>query len=916
MAYEKIGWNDYDDDLSLEENIARNAVATDTLLNRMDEGIAKANNVSVTVETTDAPSVEIVDNEAGDGYTMNFGIPKGEKGDKGDAGADGADGAAATVTVGEVTTGEAGTDASVTNSGTENAAVLDFVLPKGEKGDQGEKGEQGDPGQDGADGAAATVTVGEVTTLEAGEEATVTNSGTENAAVLDFAIPKGEKGDQGDPGPAGADGAAATIEVGSVTSGDTASVKNAGTESSAVLNFVLPKGDKGDQGEKGDKGDPFSIAKTYASVDEMNEDFDDEEVAEGQFVVIATGDVNDEDNAKLYVKGAESFTFITDLSGADGLQGPAGADGAPGADGADGVAATIVVGQVTTGEAGTDATVTNSGTANAAIFDFVIPKGEKGDKGDQGDPGQDGAEGAQGPEGPQGPQGNPGAAGADGAAATVTVGEVTTLEAGEEATVTNSGTENAAVLDFAIPKGEKGDKGDPFTIKKTYASVSAMNDDFSNDDVPEGSFVMIDTGNVEDEDNAKLYVKGADAFSYITDLSGATGLKGDPGQDGAPGAAGSAATIVVGEVTTGEAGTDASVTNSGTANAAIFDFVIPKGEKGDKGDQGEQGPEGPQGPQGDPGATGADGVAATVTVGDVTTVESTEEAAVENVGTATAAILNFSIPKGEKGDSGIGKTVVEGIQLNGYTVGTKAEVFNEYSVPDISTEDTSVATPNANIATGEYSHAEGCTTKAYGNYSHAEGHYTTASGNKSHSEGFYTTASGLNSHAEGSNSIASGSSSHAEGNGSEASGIDAHAEGSGTTASGRSSHSEGYHTIASGYFQHVQGQYNIEDADGLYAHIVGWGSRDSKKNIHTITTTGDGWFAGKLSAGTPESPANPTEANDLITKKYFEDNSTAGLTGEATSIEAIAEPTTASTSDIATKVNEIIAALKARGVVL
>ena len=58
------------------------------------------------------------------------------------------------------------------------------------------------------------------------------------------------------------------------------------------------------------------------------------------------------------------------------------------------------------------------------------------------------------------PRGADGATGADGAAATITVGEVTTLEAGEEATVTNSGTENAAVLDFSIPKGEKGDKGD------------------------------------------------------------------------------------------------------------------------------------------------------------------------------------------------------------------------------------------------------------------------------------------------------------------------------------------------------------------------------------------------------------------------------------------------------------------------
>ena len=56
------------------------------------------------------------------------------------------------------------------------------------------------------------------------------------------------------------------------------------------------------------------------------------------------------------------------------------------------------------------------------------------------------------------------------------------------------------------------------------------------------------------------------------------------------------------------------------------------------------------------------------------------------------------------------------------------------------------------------------------------------------------------------------------------------------------------------------------------------GDTDSKrKNIHTITTTGDGWFAGKVSAGTIKRPAEPTEANDLITKKYFDENSGSGV---------------------------------------
>lgn len=75
-------------------------------------------------------------------------------------------------------------------------------------------------------------------------------------------------------------------------------------------------------------------------------------------------------------------------------------------------------------------------------------------------------------------------------------------------------------------QGPQGAKGDPFTIAKTYQSVAAMNAGFATDTVKEGQFVMIDTGNVNDADNAKLYVKGKTAYSYITDLSGAPGTRG------------------------------------------------------------------------------------------------------------------------------------------------------------------------------------------------------------------------------------------------------------------------------------------------------------------------------------------------------------------------------------------------------
>lgn len=86
---------------------------------------------------------------------------------------------------------------------------------------------------------------------------------------------------------------------------------------------------------------------------------------------------------------------------------------------------------------------------------------------------------------------------------------------------------------------------------------------------------------------------------------GARGPKGDKGDPGTNGVDGKAATISVGTVTSGDT---PSVTNVGTENAAIFDFVLVPGENGEQGPQGEQGPAGPQGPKGDTGASGGIGV--------------------------------------------------------------------------------------------------------------------------------------------------------------------------------------------------------------------------------------------------------------------------------------------------------------------
>lgn len=151
------------------------------------------------------------------------------------------------------------------------------------------------------------------------------------------------------------------------------------------------------------------------------------------------------------------------------------------------------------------------------------PAGDKGEKGSQGE------RGLQGEQGVQGLQGIPGEKGERG-------------EKGEQ--------------------GAKGEKGDPFRISKTYTSVAAMNAGYASDGVPEGAFVAINTGNVDDEENARLYIKGESAYVFFLDLSGAQGIKGEKGE---------------------------------------------QGEQGIQGVQGERGPQGEQGVQGIQGVPGADG---------------------------------------------------------------------------------------------------------------------------------------------------------------------------------------------------------------------------------------------------------------------------------------------------------------------
>lgn len=168
-----------------------------------------------------------------------------------------------------------------------------------------------------------------------------------------------------------------------------------------------------------------------------------------------------------------------------------------------------------------------------------------------------------------------------------------------------------------------------------------------------------------------------------------------------------------------------------------------------------------------------------------------------------------------------------------------------YLIPDTNSDYLTKEDPSA-IGSFSLNRKE---STSVGTYSVAEGRNNTASGLASHAEGDGTTASAQAAHAEGSGTTASSWYAHAEGWDTTASARAAHAEGNTTVAKGQQSHAEGFYTVAASTSQHVQGEHNIEDANNIYAHIVGNGSSDAKSNAHTLDWDGNAWYAGAIKVG-------------------------------------------------------------------
>jgi len=153
--------------------------------------------------------------------------------------------------------------------------------------------------------------------------------------------------------------------------------------------------------------------------------------------------------------------------------------------------------------------------------------------------------------------------------------------------------------------------------------------------------------------NGDIYLDTAATRLYGPKTAGAWGsgvaLIGAPGANGANGTNGTAATVSVGTVTTGAAGSSATVTNTGTSSAAVLAFAIPRGDAGTNGTNG---------------TNGANGTAATVAVGTVTTGAAGTSAIITNAGTSSAAIFNFTIPRGDTGAGGGGSGTVTSVGLS------------------------------------------------------------------------------------------------------------------------------------------------------------------------------------------------------------------------------------------------------------
>ncbi|MEO8735346.1 MAG: DNRLRE domain-containing protein [Edaphobacter sp.] len=347
---------------------------------------------------------------------------------------------------------------------------------------------------------------------------------------------------------------------------------------------------------------------------------------------------------------------------------------------------------VTLASAGPAGPMGSTGPAGAAgIMGLIGPAGPAGPKGNMGaigptglmgSPGPIGPTGAAGVAGPQGASGLPGAAGPTGP----------TGLTGARGAVGPIGLNGIAGP--AGPSGVAGPVGMVFRGSYSSSVNYGFNDAVSYQGASYISIAASNQGNTPDltpSDWTVLAARGAIGAQGPMGPSGATGASGAAGPQGISGTAGAAGTAGLNYRGTWSSGVGYQINDAASFGGSTY--LALASSYGLEPDLypavwavfAEKGSAGPTGPA---------GAAASVSVGTVTTGAAGSQAMVTNSGTASAAVLNFTIPQGAAGANGTGGGSGGGI-LSGSMYHLVSFSYNFFSVKNTNasaTEDASVLT--------------------------------------------------------------------------------------------------------------------------------------------------------------------------------------------------------------------------------
>lgn len=190
------------------------------------------------------------------------------------------------------------------------------------------------------------------------------------------------------------------------------------------------------------------------------------------------------------------------------------------------------------------------------------------------------------------PRGDKGETGDTGPANELTVGDVSTGLAGSDAAINITGTSPDQTINFTIPRGDKGEQGEPNTL--TIGTVETGPDsaaDITGTSPNQTLNLTLEAGppNILSIGTVDTGVPGSLADAAITGISPSQTLsltipRGDKGETGDVGPANQ---LTVGTVDSTTAAPEVTIT--GEPPNQIINFVLEKGEQGIQGEQGEKG---------------------------------------------------------------------------------------------------------------------------------------------------------------------------------------------------------------------------------------------------------------------------------------------------------------------------------------